>query len=337
MGPVSTRAFHILLASFCALAMPVHGFAQQQPPAPNPPAPGAATTSAATVGFEDLSHEQGPFQLQNKKFTVVLHEKHIAGIPATDPEFQTTLVGIEIKDEKGVVHYRESFGYELNGTEFSETDSATAEVIEGRQRNGLLITYGSLPSTPLGGQSWQIFGTFNDKLVPFSKPIYAEGDLVDEAPGGTLKTSAEPNLQGEVIRFRIWTGNFFVIYPVRIDFILAKAMPAWRCFKMTSRGNLPLCPYQIETDRVPTDADLTFVRLFPEGGEEMGPPDHVVIKRDSKVEFLETEGEVKWEEDEHGVGLNPGDDFWLKVRIDGKEGWIHTQEDFSAVGLPQTG
>jgi hypothetical protein len=289
------------------------------------------------VGLEDVSRELGPFQLQSKRFTVVLHEKHIAGIPVPDPEFQTTLVGIEIKDEKDVVHHHESFGYEFNGTEFSEAKGATAELIEGRQRNGLLVTYGSLPSTPLGGQSWQVFGLFNDQLVPFSKPIYVEGDLVDEAQGGVLKTSPEPDLQGEVIRFRIWTGNFFVIYPVRIDFLLAKAMPAWRCFKMTARGNLPLCQYQIETDRVPVDADLTFVRLFPEGGEEMGTPDHVVIKGDSKVEFLGTEGEVKWEEDDHGVGLNPGDDFWLKVRIDGKEGWIHTEEDFEAVGLPQAG
>ncbi len=25
---------------------------------------------------------------------------------------------------------------------------------------------------------------------------------------------------------------------------------------------------------------------------------------------------------------------WLKVRIDGKEGWIHSQEDFDALGMP---
>ncbi|MBI4479365.1 MAG: hypothetical protein HY651_05025 [Acidobacteria bacterium] len=76
-----------------------------------------------------------------------------------------------------------------------------------------------------------------------------------------------------VLSFRVWTGNFFVIYPVRVDFVIAKAMPAWRCFRMTSQG----------------------------------------------------------------VGLSPGEDFWIKVRIDGKEGWIHTQEDFIAIGLPQAG
>jgi len=30
-------------------------------------------------------------------------------------------------------------------------------------------------------------------------------------------------------------------------------------------------------------------------------------------------------------------DVWIKVRIDGQEGWIHSQEDFDAVGLPEAG
>jgi hypothetical protein len=69
----------------------------------------------------------------------------------------------------------------------------------------------------------------------------------------------------------------------------------------------------------------------------MGPPRHVVVRRNSKVEILATEGEVRWQEEANGVGLNPGEDFWLKVRIDGVEGWIHTQEDFLAIGLPSAG
>jgi hypothetical protein len=30
----------------------------------------------------------------------------------------------------------------------------------------------------------------------------------------------------------------------------------------------------------------------------------------------------------------PAEDPWLKVRIDGNEGWIHTPEDYMAIGLP---
>jgi hypothetical protein len=81
----------------------------------------------------------------------------------------------------------------------------------------------------------------------------------------------------------------------------------------------------------------TFVRLHAEASEEMGNPQHLVVKKSSNVEFLAAEGDVEWQEDDRGASLNPGDDFWIKVRIDGKEGWIHTQEDFEAIGLPQAG
>ena len=85
----------------------------------------------------------------------------------------------------------------------------------------MLLTYGRLPSTPLGGESWQVFGLFSG--------------------------------------------------------------PAWRCQKMTQRGPRPVCELRVEADRLPAE------------------------------------------------------DPWLKVRIDGKEGWVHTPEDFMAIGLPQAG
>lgn len=102
------------------------------------------------------------------------------------------------------------------------------------------------------------------------------------------------------------------------------------------RGLRPLCELRVKADRVPAEEDPTFVRLFPEP-EEGFTPAHVVVKKDSKVEFLAVEVETVWKEDAEGVGLSTAEDPWLKVRIDGKEGWIHTQEDFMAIGLPQAG
>ena len=297
-----------------------------------------ALGAAQATQLEDVSREEGPFALKNQRFLVVLHEKHIPGLAAPDPEMQTTLAAIEIKDAAGTLHYQKTFPYEVSGNEFSESLSASVQVLEGKQAKGLLITYGAIPSTPLGGLSWQVFGLFDTKLVSFSKPIYLEGDLINqEQSEQTLKTSNEPGFRGEVLHFRVWTGNFFAIVPVRVDWLQAKLMPAWQCQKMTSQGWLPLCRFRVETDRVPQEDELTFVRLYPAPDEEMGTAEHVVIKRDSAVEFLETEGELQWEEDDAGIGLNVSGDLWLKVRIDGKEGWIHTQEDFDAIGLPQAG
>ena len=69
----------------------------------------------------------------------------------------------------------------------------------------------------------------------------------------------------------------------------------------------------------------------------MGIAEHVVVKKDSRVEILEASGEQIWEEANERIGLGVGGDLWLKVSIDGEEGWIHTQEDFNAIGLPQAG
>jgi hypothetical protein len=291
----------------------------------------------ASIDLDDVERRIGPFEIGGRRFTVVLHEKRVRG-EAPDPDWQTTLAALEIIDDAGLAHYRRTFPYELAGNEFTEPLSATVEALVGKSGQGLVVTYGVLPSTPLGGQSWQVFGIFDGRLVPFSKPITVEGELVrGEESQGAVRTTEEPGRRGETIQFRVWTGNFFVVYPVLVDWLRAKVEPAWRCSSSSGRGARASCPYRILADRVPQDEELSFVRLHAEADEGMGTPQHVVLKRDSRVDLLGSEGEVSWQEDERYVGLAPGDDFWLKVRIDGREGWIHTQEDFLALGLPQAG
>jgi len=303
-----------------------------------PPSAGSQEArTAKTAQLADVTRQLGPFELRGQRFTVVLNKKRIAG--SNDTDFGETLALLEIRDAGGQVHYQKSFPYEVDGNRFFETTDASAQLLRGKQGSGLLLTYGRLPSTPLGGESRQVFGLFsgpssspvNGKLVPFSAPIFAEGQLINGKP-----TSEEPNLQGDVLNFRVWTDNFFVIIPLRILWFQNTIGPAWRCQKMTQRGPRPICQLRVEADRVPAEEDPTFVRLFPEP-EESFTPAHIVVKKDSKVEFLAVEVESIWSEDAEGVGLSTGEDPWVKVRINGKEGWIHTQEDFMAIGLPQTG
>jgi hypothetical protein len=296
---------------------------------------------------EDVRKEEGPFDLGRQRFAVVLHMKRLAGQgPAAASDFQETLAGMEIKDALEKVHYHKSFPYEVSGDRFVETTEASAQLLRGRQGRWLLITYGTLPSTPLGGESWQVFGLFAGppsaplagRLVPFSKPIFAEGQLINGKPGNkVVETSQEPKLQGDVLHFRVWAGNFFVIIPLRILWFQNTIGPAWRCVKMTARGPRPVCEVKVEAERHPADEDMTFVRLHPEAGDDTGVAQHVVVKKDSKVAFLSAETEVVWKEHADSVSLGVADDVWLKVQIDGREGWIHTQEDLQAIGLPQAG
>src|SRR5260370_14955925 len=83
-----------------------------------------------------------------------------------------------------------------------------------------------------------------------------------------------------------------------------------------------------------------------------GPPAKTVVKKDSKVELLTALVETQWSDgsdsnpNTSGDSQNPiagagsfgvaqNSDLWLKVRIDGKEGWMHSEEDFQALRLPE--
>jgi hypothetical protein len=289
------------------------------------------------VHLEDVERQLGPFEIADQKFIIVLHKKRIEG--SADADFGETLVGLEIKDAAGKIHYQSNFTYKVEKGRFVEATDASVRLLEGEQAGGLLLTYGVLPSTPLGGESYQVFGLFDKKLVPFSSPIFVEGGIVESEESSKreesiVRTATQPDLQGEVLNSRIWTGNLFVIFPMRVDWMQAKLLPAWRCSKMTINGPTPSCRYSVETDRVQLEEGPTFVRLFPEP-EPGFTPAHIVVKENSIVEFSEVECQVSWSEDAEGIGLAVSGDPWLKIRIDGREGWIHTQEDFVAIGLPQ--
>lgn len=284
--------------------------------------------AAAAPQLQDLARSIGPLDLQGHGFTLALQIKQLRGAGAVDADFQETVAGMEIRDAGGKAQYRKTFPYKVAGDRFEETLAVHARVLRGDKGTGLLVTYGMLPSTPLGGQSWQVFGVIGGKLVPFSKPLSTEGELV--------KIASDPRLQADVLQFRVWTGNFFVILPVRLDWLAGRLMPAWRCWKMTSRGPQARCQFQVEAERRPAD-ELTFVRLFPDTDENQGVPEHAVVKKDSRVEFLAAEAALRWEEEPEGIGFGVSEDVWLKVQVDGKEGWIHREEDFRAIGLPAAG
>jgi len=75
-----------------------------------------------------------------------------------------------------------------------------------------------------------------------------------------------------------------------------------------------------------------------------------LVKKDFKVALLTARVATRWVEgnaagpsanskglidDAGGFGVAADTDLWLKVRIDGKEGWMHSEEDFRALGLPE--
>ncbi|HYL93630.1 MAG TPA: hypothetical protein VEW69_10810, partial [Alphaproteobacteria bacterium] len=150
------------------------------------------------------------------------------------------------------------------------------------------------------------------------------------------KSGGRLMLMHDVMKFRLWTGNFNIVYPVLINWLTGSLEPAWRCYRGAGPQRVERCPYDVKVDPVKI-TQQTFVRLYPEA-EDNGRPQHLVVNPGSKIEFLQAEAQVKWSGDAKALTLEPNnDDIWLKIRVDGKEGWIHSQEDFAAVGLPEAG
>jgi hypothetical protein len=144
--------------------------------------------------------------------------------------------------------------------------------------------------------------------------------------------------QADSLEFRVSAGNFFVTIPMRVNLVQGSLDLGIHCFRQTGHGmGESGCDVPVQAERTRTSDEMTFVRLFSEPAENSPTPAHVVIRKDSKVEFIAANVRPTFTPSDNFMVLGVAEDVWLKVRIDGKEGWIHTQEDFDAIGLPMSG
>jgi hypothetical protein len=140
--------------------------------------------------------------------------------------------------------------------------------------------------------------------------------------------------QPDTIEVRAWTGYFYVFVPLRVDWGHGGLAQGQRCMEMIGAGLKEVgCDMRVAAVRKPPADEFTFARLFVEANENLGSVEHVVLQKDSKVEILGARAISTWNENDELIQPIIAD-LWLHVRIDDRAGWIHGEEDFSAVGLP---
>jgi hypothetical protein len=309
---------------------------------------GQAKTSADIPQLEDVEQRLGPFSFHGENFAVVLHEKRLPG--AQDPVFSQTLATLEVLDGKSAVQYQRIFKFGVEGARFERSLTASARLLSGKYFTGLLLSYRLRLASGENAEAWQVFGYQDGRYKAqdarfriFDKPMRgdygantsAEMQLV--TPTGVVTKPTIP--EGEIFEFPVWTGNFYLILPVGVDFAHGKLRPGIRCAGMggAKPGMHEIgCDMRVEAERKPPEAETTFLRVLNDSEPVQGEPLHLVLDKNSKIEILKANAFVDW-------GLS-GDlmqvafrDVWLQVRIDGDEqkmGWIHTNEDFAAIGLP---
>jgi len=309
-------------------------------PSPGPNGSGDPSQSvrsqqqANSAQLEDVEHRYGPYLIGKKEYTVVISAKHTKDKSGPDSE---AAVSLEIRDASGAVVHRQTFEYSFDRNGFTESCNASADILSGSMGKWLLVTSDCEPSAPESGGPWEIFGDFNGNLRQYGGDIYTQGEMLRFIPGAVTKVGAATSYGFDSILFKVWAGNFHVTLPVKIDFAQPKLEPGIRCLGQTGRGLGEIgCEVPVEAMRSPA-ADDTFVRLFEGPQQEGALPAHVVVHPASKVEFLSANVRITFDETNGSINLGVADDQWLKVRIDGKVGWIHTQEDFAAIGLPEAG
>jgi hypothetical protein len=344
-GVFGWRMIHPRFHRQTAFFSPQHSISQ---PANSPPSQAPFATTRANGSVNHL----GPFTIAGQDYTVELHTRKVQ--PGSTNEQGDTIVAMEIRDAAGAVQYRRTFPYQEKNEEFSDSWLVDARLLAGTNGTGLLVTYDaySEPSAPEQEHTgWiQIFGVLNGKLVPFGGPLEVQGGLLDQyADSHTYKAAGPLGSQADVVDFKVWTGHCRLIYPVRVDWTQGKLMPAQECMK-TAEGLGIGCQYKIVPEEKFYIEGITFVRLWPKPDETSGPPAKTVLKEDSKVELLTALVPTQWNDlgkpagsgnsndtldDAGGFRVAPDSDLWLKVRIDDKEGWMHSEEDFRALGLPE--
>ena len=261
----------------------------------------------------------GPFPIEGHEFTVQLRvvcykqSKH-AGM--CDEDDEETVSSASIVDENGKTCFKKSFPVGL--VRQTENHLVDATRLEGREHQALELTYQDFSPPSKTRKSIQIFGVQNGILRPLDpEPLGFQGGLAD-LPAGTSKSSKRL-LEGDTLQIYVLTTYFYIVTPVRVD---------WQEFRLEAQdsGEFEVAnqaPYEIR----PNVSSDRSIRIYPSPDTKTTPMG-VNLTPQSHIQLLKARFSAA-PPNEH----DSANDTWLKVRIDGQEGWILGVDDYTALGL----
>src|ERR1700739_1578942 len=171
------------------------------------------------------------FTIAEHAFRLLKHVQRIERVPGTTAE--ETVEWWELRNSKDQVVHREQYPSSIVDGAFDVTVSVTASSFATKEGAGIVGQRGEEPSDPLSGGSVQVFGYkygrdqygVDESLFgSFGPPIWVEGDYLGidtdaSRPKPTLPPGVTMTTMDDILKFKVWTGNFFVMYPVRINWI----------------------------------------------------------------------------------------------------------------------
>jgi hypothetical protein len=296
-----------------------------------------APSRTADVPRVTESEEQlGSLALGGQTFTVKAHSQTISR--ASNARFATTVSSLEILNANAGAVYEETFPTSIADGRFMQTLTVSASVQEGAGGRALILHFVEDPASPGGAESWQMFGLVNGKLASYGPPlplgqgsVPINGVLTGVMVSGGIGVVPLAST-AEALEFRVWAGNFFLNVPVRIDWPHGQWSEGEQCFA-TEGGTLhPVgCNLSVIPVRVPVAEGAT-VTLYQQPEENAYSARQISVHPGSAMEFPAARALVKWQTSGDRFTCS-FDDLWLRVKIDGNEGWVHSATDFTALGL----
>ena len=285
----------------------------------------------------------GPFKINNKEFSVIIKALKYQG---ASRGFDETVESFSIVDKQGDIHYSKSFDVEYCDGGFAESLAMSAYALDSKGKRGfrsesgklkrivskerpgvgLVLYYGFTPSAPSSGVSCQVFALKGGHLVPQFQPLTVYGRIYELAHGSS--SNAVRLFDDDTMKFGVWTGWFEVIVPVKV---LDRLIVAPLHYSSTYGYKA----FDVIVKRRCFEEE-TFVRFFNRP-EVSSIPRHVIIKKDTRVEFLWAYARVSIRSGKAGCAIAIDEMPWLKARIDGKEGFVRDAEDLLALGIRPAG
>lgn len=260
-----------------------------------------------TEKTKKVKKKVGPFEIGKKSIIVILDITEYEGHPYLYHSF-------EIVDEAGVSHYKK----ELGSTPESSTAIEEVYKLEGKNGEGLIIYFDTEPNAPPAGKSFQIFGVEKGKVKPLSQPVNVYGQIQSLQKGKSQ--GAIRLFDDHLMKVEIWKDFFGIVIPLAVDLKKLKIAP------LITKGIFNLnIGY---TPSVPGTFNRSEIKLYENhsinSNLSMLPYQNV-----KKVQFIYAYADVQLD--------NRGDiyvsNIWLKIKINGREGWVNDVDSFVTLGL----
>jgi hypothetical protein len=310
-----------------------------------PKSSGPGNVASADAVDEKTSEERlGPFSIFESNYAVVLHKKHLPASQDSGP--LDGVVAVEIVNTTGATQYQRTYPLWADAEDVAAW-TVSAQILKGTNGTGLLMR--SRPSESSGFYD-QVFGVVNGKLVPFCGPFLAM-DVKPDA-SGVYRTAGPLGPHADELPVTMGTGRFVISIPIRLDWAQGKLTLAPQCPELAAGNAHAMCQYQMVDPKsfLQKPKSMTFVCLYSSPNENSRKPERVVVKPSSEIDLLAFIADMQLNQpdflhppspgeftvkDMATIAIAPNSDAWLQVRIDGKVGWIHGDEDLNALGLPE--